>query len=140
MTVALHEELDALLVQSTSDWLWAAHVFDVARRVAPTDPPDPEALIDHAVELVEAALTEGLLVPGRIAFGRFVPWELPTTESVERIRRHWWDLPYLLGETDFAVWFAATPEGLVRARLATVVLDESDGFEVRDTTGGPPPA
>lgn len=120
----LQTELDDLLARATDDWLWTAGVFDAARSCGG---PDGDALIEHASMLLSAALTGGLLVPGRIAFGRFAPWTMSSAEAASRIAAHWRRRPYRLGDLDFSVWFAPTQAGLSRGE-GVVARELGRGF------------
>lgn len=111
----LQAEVDDLLARATHDWLWTASIFDAA---GSSGLPDGDALIERASMLLRAALNAGLLVPGRIAFGRFVAWTMSPDEAARRIAEHWRRAPYRLGDLDFSVWFAPTDAGLSRGEAA----------------------
>lgn len=112
-------QIDDVLTRAADDWVWAASIYDAART---GDPRGSEEAADdlsaRAIALMRALLGERLLVPGRIAFGRFLPWTCSTGEAIEYIATHWRSLPYRLGTLDFFVWFDITDLGLERAERA----------------------
>ncbi|EWS99652.1 hypothetical protein N865_21650 [Intrasporangium oryzae NRRL B-24470] len=129
------DEVDEVLTRAADDWVWAASIFDAACVWAgdgsqdangsstedapgnlpqgPTSEPAQDPT-ERAVALLGLLLREGLLRPGRIAFGRFRPWPCSTEEAIERVAAHWRSLPYRLGTLDFFVWFDVTDLGLER--------------------------
>jgi hypothetical protein len=50
---------------------------------------DAHARRSVTLAIIRSALEGGYVVPGEFENGRFVPWEMPSVETVERIDRAW---------------------------------------------------
>lgn len=148
-------QVDDVLSRAADDWVWAASIFDAARlrtgsrpedatddatedasETLAQDPTQDSApdVIERAIALMGLLLREGLLRPGRIAFGRFRPWPCSTEEAIEHIAAHWRSLPYRPGTLDFFVWFEATELGL--ECVERVMTDEETSEEGEEEDEG----
>lgn len=126
-------QIDDVLTRAADDWLWAASIYDaVGTHPVAGSEDGSEALTERAIALMRVLLRERLLRPGRIAFGRFLPWTCSTEDAIEHVAAHWRSLPYRLGTIDFFVWFDLTDRGLDRAERALAVEQAPSGCGAAD--------
>lgn len=121
--MATERMIEELLISGAEDWITASEVAWVAKSVggASTD----EEVLAISLNLIQAAVEQGLMEVGDVTDGGFIPWDLPPLDAVRRVEGAWRDLGRLpnLGEV---CWLANTTNG---DRLAKQVLDHQHDSE-----------
>ncbi|MGH7425387.1 MAG: hypothetical protein ACREJP_04405 [Candidatus Methylomirabilales bacterium] len=105
--------IDELLLRGADDWVMAADVAWIAKSAggAATD----EEILDLAVGMITAVVTQGLMHVGDVTDGGFFEWDLSPEEAIEMVEREWRALgrPPDLGDV---CWLANTAAGDIRAK------------------------
>ena len=106
---------EIILKNGEDDWMCLGEVASLVQRETPN--ASEAAIIERTLDILRELAEAGLVLVGDLsgAGGRFVPWQLPVRDAIERVRSEWVALgrPVNLGDV---CWVSNTPEGDKRAR------------------------
>jgi len=114
---------EIVLKKGEADWVYLAEVASLVQR--DRSEGDERTVMERTLHLVRELAEAWLVVIGDLSGpdGKFSPWQLSVTDTVERIRREWMALGRPINVGDVC-WLSNTLDGDKRAvSLPDISLD-----------------